>query len=489
MSPPAVPATVPVNDRALGLALFEAEECLARGNPDKALVLASRAVKERPDSLTARALLDRARREMLRGRRRERLETRVQEASRKIEAGDLDGAERIVTSALKLIPDHALALDLLARIKQQRLGGGTAEAEALRELERLAGLRAQKALERAKAALTAGRERQAFLALRQGLRHAPGDPELLALLREAQKTLERLDLDRARRHALTSQVRAGLDLLARGAIDESLRILRAVLRDDPDNARAQAAVQQVRKVWLTRVEFATATANTVPAEEIASEPSLPPSVPTVPPVSPRREPPARTPLSAPLDASRIPIELRLPATRRQATPIALVLACGAVIVAALGWVVFGVRSTRRPPAPPEEALAEAPPPATERTTPASLPHPAVEASGPWSEASPELRAAAESRLTAYARALETTDPQLLAVARPDLSAQQRERVLEPFLHALNAATDLRVLRVVARGDEAEVVVLRSDIIVDGPPVAPVEETLRFRRESGEWVLR
>jgi hypothetical protein len=113
----------------------------------------------------------------------------------------------------------------------------------------------------------------------------------------------------------------------------------------------------------------------------------------------------------------------------------------------------------------------------------------VEASGPWSEASPELRAAAESRLTAYARALETTDPQLLAVARPDLSAQQRERVLEPFLHALNAATDLRVLRVVARGDEAEVVVLRSDIIVDGPPVAPVEETLRFRRESGEWVLR
>ena len=102
---------------------------------------------------------------------------------------------------------------------------------------------------------------------------------------------------------------------------------------------------------------------------------------------------------------------------------------------------------------------------------------------------PELRAAAETRLGAYARALETADPQLLAVARPDLSSRQRERMLEPFREATNAATDLRVLRVVQLGSEAQVVVQRSDVIVGGPSQPSVEETLRFRHESGEWVLR
>jgi hypothetical protein len=39
------PAQSPEDDRAFGLVLFEAEECLARGSGEKALVLASRAVK------------------------------------------------------------------------------------------------------------------------------------------------------------------------------------------------------------------------------------------------------------------------------------------------------------------------------------------------------------------------------------------------------------------------------------------------------------
>jgi tetratricopeptide (TPR) repeat protein len=487
--------------------LFEAEECLARGQPDKALVLASRAVKERPDSLTARALLDRARRETLRGRRRERLESRVQDASRKVEAGDLDGAERIVSSALKLVPDHELALELLARIKQQRLGGDSAEAEALRELERLAGMRARKALESARGALEAGRNRQAFLAVRQGLRDAPGDSELLELMRDTQKSIELLERERARRHALNAQVRAGLDLLARGSLEESLRILRVVLNEEPDNARAQAAVQQVRSVWLTRMEFATALGAGEELERRAGQaPPAPIPAVTVVPTAARRVPPPRTPPAATRDVRHVPVELRLPATRRRATPVALVLGGGALIVGALGWLMFTGRAPLRhaPPAVSAElpAASTETPAAVEpaRLAPASsgsqdaapaAEHPpsAVEAPGPWSGAPPELRAAAESRLTAYARALETSDPQLLAIARPDFSAAQRKRALEPFLDALNAAIDLRVLRVAARADEAEVVVLRSDVIVDGPRRAPVEETLRFRREGGEWVLR
>jgi hypothetical protein len=165
----------------------------------------------------------------------------------------------------------------------------------------------------------------------------------------------------------------------------------------------------------------------------------------------------------------------------------LVLACGALIVAVLGWVLFGGR--RSAPPPPADAVVEAPPPDPAHARPAPTLAPVEETAGPWSGVALDLRAAAESRLTTYARALEIADPTLLAVARPDLSPQQRERLLEPYRQAQNAATDLRVVRVVAREGAAEVVVQRSDVIVGGPPRPPIEETLRFRRESGEWVLR
>lgn len=485
---PEAPRGTAPDERALGLALFEAEECLARGSPDKAVVLASKAVKDRPDSLTARALLDRARRELLRGRRRERLEARVEQASQLVEGGDIDGAERIVTSALKLIPDHALALGLFARIKERRLGAGTAEAEALRELERIGHARAEKALVAARAALSGGWARKAFLALRQGLRDAPGHPELLALLREAQSSLEQLDLERTRRRALSAQVRAGLDLVARGQLDDSLLILRAVLREDPDNARAQAAVQQVRQVWLTRVEFASATGRAVattqpqPADlRAASAPA--PSGPAPRERAPRPLAGSRVP--GPAGASRIPVEIRLPATRRRATPMALVLGCGAAIVAVMAWFVFGSRGSRTPA--PVVTPASSGSEAAAGTGAARAPRPS--APGPLTDVSPGLRAAVELRLARYARALETADAALLEAARPDLSPEQRRRALEPFRDALNAASDLRVLRADERGDTAEVVLLRSDFIVGRPTTPPVEETLRFRRERGDWVLR
>jgi tetratricopeptide (TPR) repeat protein len=511
---PAASAASPqsaLDDRALGLALFEAEECLARGNPDKAVVMASRVVKDRPDSLTARALLDRARRELLRGRRLERLEARIREASGLVESGRLEDAERIVISALKLIPDHTLALELFGRIKERRLGAGSAEAEALRELDRLARLQAQKALESAHAALAAGWERRAFFALHQGLRHAPGDPELLALLREAQKSLERLDAERARRRALGAQVRAGLDLLAQGQLDDSLRILRAVLREDPENARAQAAVQQVRSVWLTRLEFASATGRPLEVPDAAAAaphaetlpgpvpparaaPPQPPGAPgpaaratrTVRPPSAREEPAAHA------GASRIPVELRLPATRLRSTPMTLVLACAALIVAIFAGLAFGGRASRGPSPPPLADPASAPSAAPQEPVPSREAPPAAaapEAAGPWTGIPPELRGSVESRLTVYARALETADDELLAVARPDLSKDQRERALAPFRDALNAATDLRVLQVDVRGDVAEVVLLRSDFLVGRAPVPPTEERLRFKRAGSEWSLR
>ena len=232
-TPAPAPAPAPATDgeRAFGLLLFEAEECLARGQGEKATVLASRAVRERPDSLVARALYERSRRELLQGRRREKLESRVQEAQGLLEAGQLEAANRIVTSALKLIPDHAVALALFGAIKERRHASGSAVAEAERELERLDRLQARQALAAARAALEAGWERRALGALRRGLRLVPDDPALLALLKQVQTAAEALDRETAARRTLPPQVRVGLDLLAQGRLEQSLAVLRAALRD------------------------------------------------------------------------------------------------------------------------------------------------------------------------------------------------------------------------------------------------------------------
>src|SRR5687767_4930587 len=132
---PGSPAGAAESERLFQLLCFEAEECLARGNVEKATVHASRAVHERPGSLTARSLLDRARRELTRGKRRERLEERIVEARAKLSRGEDEAAEKIVATVLKLLPDHAAALQLFAALKERRMNSGTAEAEAERELD------------------------------------------------------------------------------------------------------------------------------------------------------------------------------------------------------------------------------------------------------------------------------------------------------------------------------------------------------------------
>jgi hypothetical protein len=123
------------------------------------------------------------------------------------------GAERIVTSALKLIPSHPVALALFTRLKERRQQAPTAEAWAEQELERLTSARARRSLDAARVEMAAGRERAAMLAIRRGLRHAPDDPELLNMLHDVEKVMER---GKAGQHAVQAQVRAGLDLLGAG---------------------------------------------------------------------------------------------------------------------------------------------------------------------------------------------------------------------------------------------------------------------------------
>jgi hypothetical protein len=104
---------------------------------------------------------------------------------------------------------------------------------------------------------------------------------------------------------------------------------------------------------------------------------------------------------------------------------------------------------------------------------------------------PALREAVEDVLERYARALETIDGGLLEAARPDMSAKARKALIDDREGATNVASDLRVLEVGRRGSQATVKVRRTEVVVAGRAVDRpiVEETLRFQREGGAWVLR
>lgn len=469
-APPPTPSAGEAGDRerSFGLLLFDAEECLARGEAERAMVLASRAVKERPDNFTARSLVERARRELLRGRRREKLEARIREAQTLVGRGDFAAAEKIVSSALKLIPDHEAALQLFARIKD-RPRASAAEAEAERELLRLERAQAEKSLEAARSAQRAGLLLRALAFVRRGLRQAPDHPELLALLKEAQAQIDSLDADRTRRRALTAQVREGLDLLAEGRTTDSLRVLRAVLLEDPDHARAQAAIQEVRRAVLGRAK--------APSPPAASAPITPPAAAPAPRPTPA---PVRTARDRVADPARpaVPVEILLPRTLRKATPLPWILGGGAIILAIVMLVVLSGRGGQTPTAPREP---EAPSAAA-----SSLPAEA----GPLQRLPAELRSTVEATLARYARALETADAALLASVRPDMTAAERAARIRPFRGALNAATDLRVIEASVVGDRAEIQLLATDVVVggQGAPAAPALETLVFVRGAEGWRI-
>ena len=158
---------------------------------------------------------------------------------------------------------------------------------------------------------------------------------------------------------------------------------------------------------------------------------------------------------------------------------------GAAVLLVVAGIVVSRRAPQKPPAPVAAPTAAAPAP-TQPAAPAT----GTQLPGPLDAADPALRQSIEAVLASYGRALETADAGLLAQARPDLSAEDRARLIAAFTGAINAATDLRVLDVQARGDLATVSVLRTDVIVGGTggPRDPTEETLRFWRRRGEWLL-
>ena len=458
MSDPAGPTSSAADaesERVFGLLLFEAEECLARGNVEKAAVHASRAVRERPGSLTARSVLDRARRELTRGRRRERLEERVAEAREKLGRGEDAAAEKIVATVLKLLPDHAAALQLFAVLKDRRLQSGTAEAEAELELDAMARSRARRAAESARAALTSGWSFRALMTVRRALAVTPDDPVLLSLYAESLRQVDRTAGQRAVRRAAHVRILEARERVAAGKPEEAARILRAVLKEDPQNREALEAVGKLevagpRDVRARVADPAVLTGKFSHRLVAASG-------------------------SRPAIAAR-------PASRRPSTAV---LIGGGVVV----LIVAGSLAMRRDA--PAAGVEPAPLAALSRSGAEISERAAEETERAFAGQDPELRRAVDDVLARYGRALETIDTALLAGTRPDMSARARAALMADREGATNIAADLRVLAVARHGNQASVTVRRTEVMVAGRSVdrPSVEETLRFQRDGGGWVLR
>ena len=455
MSSPVAPDAE--SERLFGLLLFEAEECLARGNVEKALVHASRAMRERPGSLTARSLMDRARREMTRGKRRERLEERVVEARERIARGEDAAAEKIIATVLKLLPDHADALQLFSLLKFRRWKSGSAEAEAERELDAMARTRARRAAESARAALKAGWSFRALMTVRRALAITPDDADLLALYAESVQQVDRTAGQRAVRRAAHVRTLEARERVAAGQPDEAARMLREVLKEDPQNREALEALRKIEAAAPARAARARAAADPTAMTGKFSHRAVAAAI-----------------------APRAPAAALV--SRRPAAPI--LIGAGVVALIAAGSLLMLRESPAASVEPAQVAtLSSSGTAVAERA--------AEETERAFLGQDPGLRRAVEDVLAGYARALETVDPALLAAARPDMNAKAQAAVVADHEGATNVAVDLRVLSVARRGNQASVTVRRTEIVVAGRSVErpSVEETLRFQRDGDAWVLR
>jgi tetratricopeptide (TPR) repeat protein len=477
---PSPPAAAAESERLFGLLLFEAEECLARGNVEKAVVHASRAMRERPESLTARSLMDRARRELTRGRRRERLEERVVEARQRLEQGEDQAAEKIVATVLKLLPDHAAALQLFSVLKDRRLKSGTAEAEAERELDAVGRSRARRAAESARAALKAGWSFRALMTVRRALAVTPDDPELLGLYAQSLDLVDRTAGQRSVRRAAHVRILEARERVAAGMPEEGARIVRAVLKEDPQNREALEALGNMERAG-PRVHVAGPSlpvAGRKPGPRPASRRDPRPSAqdPTV--------------MTGKFSHRAIAASLARPATAPATKAprggrYARFVIAGAAVILVVGASFAFLRD--QPPA----SVEPMPVASLGSSGTAEAARAAEEAERVFTGHDPELRRAVEDVLTRYGRALETIDSGLLAEARPDMKAGARRALMAERKGATRVATDLRVLDVARRGAQALVKVRRTEVVVAGRSVdrPVVEETLRFQREGGAWVLR
>ena len=111
----------------------------------------------------------------------------------------------------------------------------------------MARSRARRAAESARAALKAGWSFRALMTVRRALAVTPDDPELLALYAESLRQVDRTAGQRAVRRAAHVRILEARERVAAGKPEEAMRILRAVLKEDPQNREALEALGDLER--------------------------------------------------------------------------------------------------------------------------------------------------------------------------------------------------------------------------------------------------
>jgi hypothetical protein len=91
----------------------------------------------------------------------------------------------------------------------------------------------------------------------------------------------------------------------------------------------------------------------------------------------------------------------------------------------------------------------------------------------------------------YARAIETKDLALFRSVKPNMSAQEQQRIEEGFRAVSSQRVTIMILAIDRRGQEASVRLRRRDTIDAGgrQQTSETQQTMTMTRSGAAWVIR
>jgi serine/threonine protein kinase len=141
--------------------------------------------------------------------------------------------------------------------------------------------------------------------------------------------------------------------------------------------------------------------------------------------------------------------------------------------------------------PPKPVQPEPSPAVSEPVAPSNAPSARRETAAPVSPANEDEDAAIRRVVATYARAIETKDLALFRSVKPNMSAQEQQRIEEGFRAVSSQRVTIMILAIDRRGQEASVRLRRRDTIDAGgrQQTSETQQTMTMTRSGATWVIR
>ena len=201
--------------------LDEAREAIKNGDYEKAQKILNELLKDNPDDVTAKSLLDLAAKE--KAAKEAIRQNKIRQAQEALRNGDYGKAEQILNSLLDENPDDTQAKNLLKQ---------TQDAKAKAEADR------QAKLKEAENAIKNGDYGKAEQILGSLLKNNPGDSDAKNLLKQAQDGKAKKEAERQ------SKLKEAENAIKNGDYDKAQKILNELLKDNPGDSDAKKLLKQ-----------------------------------------------------------------------------------------------------------------------------------------------------------------------------------------------------------------------------------------------------